>query len=175
MGSTLTSQHTHNRIRPARGVVALLAAVAFVAISTPVYGSTPTGKTLATRELRYLQSAAPEPPGSREITTTVALKIKPFSSARSATGYPQYQMGSTKYFIAPSARNALAWLKNATLAGHSALGTVTDATPGSIKTLVYILDGTKVLKHPTVVYVMLVTGKGALEYGVTAAVGWKPK
>ena len=171
----MTSQYTHIRIRPARGVVALLAAFAFVAISTPVYGSTPSGKTLAQRELRYLQSAAPQPPGSRGITITVALKIKPFSSARSTPGYPPNQMGSTKYFIAPSARNALAWLKKQTFAGHSASGTVTDATPGSVKTLVYSLDGTKELLHPVVIYVMLVTAKGALEYGVTAAVGWKPK
>jgi hypothetical protein len=82
-------------------------------------------------------------------------------------------MGSTKYFIAPSARNALAWLKKAKLKGRSALGTVTDATPGSVKTLVYSLNGTKELRHPEVIYVMLVTAKGGLEYGVTAAVGWK--
>lgn len=84
-------------------------------------------------------------------------------------------MGSTDYFIAPSARNALAWLKKEKFDGHSALGTVTDATPGSVKTLVYTLDGTKELLHPEVIYVMLVTAKGALEYGVTAAVGWKSK
>jgi hypothetical protein len=149
--------------------------LAFVAVSTPVYGSTPSGKTLAKRELLYLHSAAPKPPGSREITTAVALKIKPFSSSRSSPGYPTDQMGSTKYFIAPSARNALAWLKKETFAGHTALGTVTDATAGSVKTLVYSLDGTKELQHPEVIYVMLVTAKGALEYGVTAAVGWKPK
>jgi hypothetical protein len=122
-----------------------------------------------------LHSAAPKPPGSREITTAVALKIKPFSSARSTPGYPPDQMGSTEYFISPSARNALAWLKNETFAGHSASGTVTDATPGSVKTLIYSLDGTKELLHPVVIYVMLVTAKGALEYGVTAAVGWTPK
>jgi hypothetical protein len=171
----LISQSTPIRVRHARGIVALLAAFAFIAISTPAYGSTPSGKTLATRELRYLHSAAPEPPGSRGITTAVALKIKPFSSARSSPGYPPYQMGSTQYFIAPSARNALTWLKKATFAGHSASGTVTDATPGSVSTLIYGLDGTKELLHPEVIYVMLVTAKGALEYGVTASVGWKPK
>jgi hypothetical protein len=84
-------------------------------------------------------------------------------------------MGSTKYFIAPSARSALTWLKKQTIGGHSAVGTVTDATPGSIKTLVYSLSDTKELVHPEVIYVMLVTAKGGLEYGVTAAVGWKPK
>lgn len=84
-------------------------------------------------------------------------------------------MGSTKYFIAPSASNALAWLKREKFAGHSPQGSVSNATPGSIKTLVYFLDATKELLHPTVIYVMLVTPKGALEYGVTAAVGWKPK
>jgi hypothetical protein len=84
-------------------------------------------------------------------------------------------MGSTEYFIAPSASNALAWLKKTTLVGHSASGSVSNATPGSIKTLVYSLNATKELLHPTVIYVMLVTPKGALEYGVTAAVGWKPK
>jgi len=84
-------------------------------------------------------------------------------------------MGSTKYFIAPSARNTLVWLKNETFAGHKASGTVTDATPGSVKILIYSLNGTKVLRHPEVIYVMLVTPKGALEYGVTAAVGWTPK
>lgn len=84
-------------------------------------------------------------------------------------------MGSTQYFIASSARSALAWLKKASFEGHSASGTVTDATPGSVKTLVYGLDGTKVLQHPEVIYVMLVTAKGALEYSVTASVGWKPK
>jgi hypothetical protein len=84
-------------------------------------------------------------------------------------------MGSTDYFIAPSASNALAWLKKQTFVGHSASGTVSDATPGSVKTLIYSLDGTKELVHPSVIYVMLVTPKGALEYGVTAAVGWKPK
>jgi hypothetical protein len=154
-------------------VVALLVASAFVAISIPAYGSTPSGKTLATRELRYLHAAAPRPPGSREITLTTALKIKPFSSARSSPGYPPDQTGSTDYFIAPSASIALAWLKKTTFAGHSASGTVTGATPGSVKTLVYSLNGTKELLHPNVIYVMLVTAKGALEYGVTAAVGWK--
>lgn len=84
-------------------------------------------------------------------------------------------MGSTQYFIAPSASTALAWLKNQTFFGHSASGTVTGATPGSVKTLVYALNGTKELLHPEVIYVMLVTAKGALEYGVTASVGWKPK
>jgi hypothetical protein len=84
-------------------------------------------------------------------------------------------MGSTKYFIASSALNALAWLKKEKFAGHSASGTITGATPGSVKTLIYTLDGTKVIQHPNVIYVMLVTAKGALEYGVTAAVGWKPK
>ena len=84
-------------------------------------------------------------------------------------------MGSTKYYIAHSASAALNWLKNQKLAGHSASGTVTDATPGSVKTLVYSLNGTKKLDHPEVIYVMLVTPKGALEYGVTAAVGWNPK
>jgi hypothetical protein len=84
-------------------------------------------------------------------------------------------MGSTDYFIAPSASSALAWLKKEKFAGHSASGTVSDATPGSVKTLIYSLDGTKELQHPSVIYVMLVTPKGALEYGVTAAVGWEPK
>jgi hypothetical protein len=84
-------------------------------------------------------------------------------------------MGSTYYYIAPSASSALAWLKKAPLAGHAASGTVTGATPGSVKTLVYSLNGTTELMHPEVIYVMLVTPKGALEYGVTAAVGWKPK
>jgi hypothetical protein len=84
-------------------------------------------------------------------------------------------MGSTTYFIAPSASAALTWLKNERLQGHSASGTVTDATPGSVKTLVYSLNGTKQLLHPVVVYTMLVTPKGALEYGVTAAVGWNLK
>src|SRR5665213_3330002 len=100
----LVFQSTPIRVRHARGIVALLAAFAFIAISTPAYGSTPSGKTLATRELRYL---------------------------------------------------------------HSAAGTVTDATPGSVRTLIYGLDGTKELLHPEVIYVMLVTAKGALEYGVT--------
>ena len=153
----------------------MLATVAFVAISTPAYGSTPSGKTLATRELRYLHTAAPRPPGSREITLATALKVKPFSSARSSPGYPTDQMGSTDYYIAPSASNALAWLKNEKFAGHPASGTVSDATPGSVKTLVFSLSPTKELLHPSVIYVMLVTPKGALEYGVTAAVGWKPK
>lgn len=162
------------RFRLARGAVALLAAAAFVAFSPPAYGSTPSGKTLAIRELRYLHAAAPQPPGSRAITLAVALKTKPFSSARSSPGYPPDQMGSTKYFIAPSASAALAWLKNQKIAGHSASGTVTSATPGSVKTLVFGLSGTKKLVHPEVIYVMLVTPKGALEYGVTAAVGWKP-
>jgi hypothetical protein len=141
----------------------------------PAYGSTPSGKTLAERELRYLHAAAPKPPGSRAITLTVALKTKPFSSARSSPGYPPDQMGSTDYFIAPSATSTLAWLKKQTFSGHSAIGTITGATPGSVKTLLYSLNGTKELLHPVVIYVMLVTPKGALEYGVTAAVGWNPK
>jgi hypothetical protein len=84
-------------------------------------------------------------------------------------------MGSTEYFIAPSASNALAWLKKETFAGHSASGSVSNATPGSVKTLVYGLDATKEVLHPTVIYVMLVTPSGALEYGLTAEVGWNPK
>ena len=158
-----------------RGIVALVAASAFVAFSTPAYGSNPSGKTLAIRELRYLHAAAPKPPGSRELTLSVALKTKPFSSARSSPGYPPYQMGSTDYYIAPSASSALAWLKKETFAGHAAVGTVSGATPGSVKTLLYSLSGTKELEHPNVIYVMLVTPKGALEYGVTAEVGWKSK
>ncbi len=173
-GCTFTSALRRIPFGTARGAVALLAASA-VAFSAPAYGSTPSGKTLAIRELRYLHAAAPKPPGSRQLTLAAALKTKPFSSARSSPGYPPYQMGSTDYYIASSASNSLAWLEKATLAGHAAIGSVAGATPGSVKTLVYSLPGTKELEHPNVIYVMLVTPKGALEYGVTAAVGWKRK
>jgi hypothetical protein len=170
---TLSTHFRSASRHPFRALVAFAALPVMVGLASPAYASNtgPTNAqrlTLAQREVTSLLGAAPRPAGSRQITAAVAEAIKPFSGEKSSV-YGGNEVGSTKFYVAPSAQASLAWLKSQHLQGHAADGS---GASGSIHTELFLLSNTAVLDRPEVVYIALAKPNGTLEFSVTASVWW---
>lgn len=154
-------------------MIALGAVSAVVATGLPAYGSTagPSNAArlaLAHHEVTSLFAAAPLPPGSRQITAAAAEATKPFSGEKSSI-FPNYEVGATKFFVAPSASASLRWLAGRRLEGR----TPSTGASGSTHTEVYFLSPTSILLRPQVVYIALAKANGTLEFSITASVYWQ--
>ncbi|MGC2485563.1 MAG: hypothetical protein WA359_04885 [Acidimicrobiales bacterium] len=159
---------------PLRVSVVLLAAIALstTALSASASGSGSQNaqrQNAAERDVAALLGAAPFPPGSRQITAAAAETTKPFNGAKSIT-YGGNEVGSTRFYVAPSAVSSLDWLKTQRLEGHAAASTTSS---GSTRAQIYELPNTSYLLQREVLYVALIKSDGTLEYSVTATVWWR--
>jgi len=151
--------------------------ISVLALSVTTLGATASAasstnaqrENVAERDVATLLGAAPVPTGSRQITAAVAESTKPFSGAKSIS-YPGNEVGATRFFEAPSAQSALAWLKVQHLEGHAPTST---GSSGSTSTQIYELPNSSYLLEPKVVYVALAKSDGTLEFSVTASVWWR--
>jgi hypothetical protein len=155
-------------------MIALAAVSAVVATALPAYASTsgPSNaarQALAQHEVTSLSDAAPLPPGSRQITATAAETTKPFSGDKNSV-FPSNEVGTTKFYTAPSASASLSWLASQRLQGHSPSSS---GSTGSTHAQIYFLTGTSVLVQPEVVYIALAKTNGTLEFSVTSSVWWR--
>jgi hypothetical protein len=172
--NTLSTSFRSASRRSIRGLIGLVAVTAGIATALPAYAST-TGPSnaqrlaLAKHELIFLFSAAPLPPGSRQITAAVAEETKPFTGSKSTT-YGGNEVGATKFFVAPSASASLTWLASQRLDGHASPSM---GASGTTHTLIYLLSNTTVLEQPEVVYITSTRPNGTLEFSVIATVWWR--
>jgi hypothetical protein len=155
-------------------VTALVVVSAVFAAALPAYASSPgpsnaAREGLARQELRSLFASAPLPPGSRQITAAEAETTAPFSGAKNSA-FPGNEVGEAKYYTAPSASASLRWLASQRVQGHPS---TTSSSTGSIRALVYMLNGTSVLIQPEVVYITLAKPNGTLEFSINASVWWR--
>jgi hypothetical protein len=149
--------------------VLALSATTLVATATAATSTNAQRQNVAERDVATLLDAAPVPTGSRQITAKAAESVKPFSGAKSIS-YPGNEVGATRFFVAPSAQSALAWLKTQHLDGHAPTSI---GSSGSTSTQIYELPNSSYLLEPKVLYVALVKSDGTLEFSITASVWWR--
>jgi hypothetical protein len=106
--------------------------------------------------------------GSHQISAAVAETTKPFSGEKNNVS-DNYEVGATKFFVAPSAHASLTWLASQHIEGHAP----SSGTSGSTHTELYSLSPTSILLRPQVVYIALAKANGTLEFSITASVYWQ--
>ena len=169
--NTVTTPRFRNAVRASVVCASVLAfgATTLVGSASAATSTNAQRQNAAERDVATLLGAAPVPAGSRQITAAAAESTKPFSGAKSIS-YPGNEVGATRFFVAPSAQSALAWLKTQHLEGHAPTST---GSSGSTSTQIYELPNSSYFLEPKVVYVALAKSDGTLEFSVTASVWWR--